>query len=50
MAKFTAYDRQYLILDNAEDQHYYYATEFNGTSMPVFDSVDDNHLTISTSK
>ena len=50
-ATFTAYDKQYMILDNAEDErYYYYATEFNGTSIPVFDSIDDNYVTVSTPK
>lgn len=46
---FTAYDQQYVMLDNTEDDKSY-ATAFNGTSMPVFDSVDDNYVTVSTSK
>lgn len=45
---FTAYDKQYMIFDDTEDKTY--ATEFNGTSMPVFDSVDDNYVTVSTSR
>lgn len=52
-ATFTAYDKQYMIFDDTEDKtyaHYAYATEFNGTSMPVFDSVDDNYVTVSTSR